>query len=364
MKPQIFFDEAGNSGDNLLDTSQPIFTLVSHNYEAHEARQILQPLRSLVLTGELHFKKLKENSKNHDAIVACLNHELLDPARVHIFNTLKEYLIVTQIVDYLIEPVLYKQNVNLYNDGQNIAMANVMYIMGNNGWEKSLYQDMCSKFVLWGRKKITADVFYDAVNTLLKSIKNDLTPEIVWLLSESQKLPHLSRIFETYALDPTFTAFVAQCSHWKNLLMEKFDVFTDASKPIEYWRGMIDFLANVPEAKITKGFTDYSYPLMVDQVIACDSETSDMIQLSDLLASSANYALTKMRGGKIDKIVERIGQSKYFQFTPYSIWPSNKVTPAQLRTVGRGFVPDTLNFLADQLKSTPGAIESINRTKW
>jgi hypothetical protein len=40
----IYFDEAGNSGGNLLDKDQPVFTLVSHNYSEEEAKTILAPI--------------------------------------------------------------------------------------------------------------------------------------------------------------------------------------------------------------------------------------------------------------------------------------------------------------------------------
>ena len=32
MNTKVFFDEAGNSGDNLLDKDQPVYVLASHNF--------------------------------------------------------------------------------------------------------------------------------------------------------------------------------------------------------------------------------------------------------------------------------------------------------------------------------------------
>ncbi|HFZ0431573.1 TPA: DUF3800 domain-containing protein, partial [Klebsiella pneumoniae] len=54
IKPDIFFDESGNTGGNLLDSTQPFFTLSSSSINKPDA------LKALELTGskspaEAHF---------------------------------------------------------------------------------------------------------------------------------------------------------------------------------------------------------------------------------------------------------------------------------------------------------------------
>ena len=44
----IYCDESGNSGQDLLDPSQPHFVLASNNYEIEEAKDLL----SLVATPQ------------------------------------------------------------------------------------------------------------------------------------------------------------------------------------------------------------------------------------------------------------------------------------------------------------------------
>lgn len=52
----IYFDEAGNSGQNLLDKNQPIYVLVSHNFSIEEAEAILKPLETN--SSEIYFKNI------------------------------------------------------------------------------------------------------------------------------------------------------------------------------------------------------------------------------------------------------------------------------------------------------------------
>lgn len=62
----IYFDEAGNSGQNLLDSEQLIYVLVSHNYSIQEAESILSPLKTD--SNEIHFSIIKKYPKYHEPI--------------------------------------------------------------------------------------------------------------------------------------------------------------------------------------------------------------------------------------------------------------------------------------------------------
>lgn len=360
----IYFDESGNSGDNLLDKQQPVFTLLSHNYNESEARAILHPLLSLSKSEEVHFKDIHDRSNYFKAIISCLNHELIVPERIYVFPVLKDYLIVVQIVEYLIEPVLHRGKINLLKEGRNIGMANIIYMMGKNGWDKDLFQTMCSNFIKWGRKKIPSTEFYQSARALFNSIKNDLVPELVGLIIESERIQNsVSKIFEKYAFDPTFPVFVSHCCHWGDKLNDKFDIGLDTSKPINYWRGMIDFLCNLPEAEVGYGRRKHVYPLPIGTITTYDSKDSVPVQLSDLLVSAYNYMLTKKYLNLNTPLLELLTKSKLVTLRGNDLWPSNKVTPEQLGTAGDVDGQHPLEFLAQQMAKNPGLNEQINSTK-
>jgi hypothetical protein len=360
----IYFDESGNSGDNLLDKQQPVFSLVSHNYNEFEAKTILQPLLDKGKSEEIHFKNIHNKSTYHKAIIACLNHELIIPDRIYVYGVLKDYLIVVQIVEYLIEPVLHRGKINLLRESRNVGMANIIYLMGNNGWDKVLFRTMCDNFIRWGRKKIEAAEFYQSVKDLYDSVKNDLVPELLGLILESASIQQsVSKIFEKYAFDPTFPVFVSHCCYWGNKLNFKFDIGLDTSKQLNYWRGMIDFLSQLPEAEVGYGSRKHVYPLPVGNITTYDSKDNLQVQLSDLLVSAYNYLLTKGVMNLSTPLYELLIKSKLITLKGDSLWPSNKVTPEQLGTEGDVDGQHPLDFLAKQISSTPGADELINSTK-
>ena len=75
-KMKIYFDEAGNSGQNLLDADQPIYVLVSHNFSIEESESILAPLKTH--SAEIHFRRLKKYPKYQKPIEEILNNPLIN----------------------------------------------------------------------------------------------------------------------------------------------------------------------------------------------------------------------------------------------------------------------------------------------
>lgn len=46
LVPNIYFDESGNTGSNLLDPNQPVFSLASCSFSDNDARNLIGLLNS------------------------------------------------------------------------------------------------------------------------------------------------------------------------------------------------------------------------------------------------------------------------------------------------------------------------------
>lgn len=84
IKPDIFFDESGNTGGNLLDPLQPVFTLSSSSISKQDA------LKALELTGsksptEAHFKTLRRRKSGQDGIIRLLESKYVNEENVKIY---------------------------------------------------------------------------------------------------------------------------------------------------------------------------------------------------------------------------------------------------------------------------------------
>src|SRR5947208_417377 len=122
MKPLIAFDEAGNSGGNLLDPEQPVFVLASVHLENNRALELASPDGT-----ELKFGTLKRSERGQRRIIELLNSPDLDGDSVLIASFHKPFMVITKLVDLLVEPLRYAGGIDLYERGANLALANLFH---------------------------------------------------------------------------------------------------------------------------------------------------------------------------------------------------------------------------------------------
>lgn len=108
MKNIISFDEAGNTGQDLLNIDQKAFVLASVNFGSNDIEDIKQIFDGC---GEIHFKSLKNSKKGREQIISFINHNTISEDSIICSVCDKEYLVIGQIIDQLVETVLYHQKI-------------------------------------------------------------------------------------------------------------------------------------------------------------------------------------------------------------------------------------------------------------
>lgn len=122
----IYCDESGNSGEALTDFLQPYFVLASNDYSKAEAEELLRHVHS-PQAKEAKFINLKKSSNGIRKLAKFLADPRLNETRVLVNIYHKRFMIITKMVDLIIENLLNDIGYDLYKDGQNIAMANMLY---------------------------------------------------------------------------------------------------------------------------------------------------------------------------------------------------------------------------------------------
>src|SRR5579871_270540 len=124
---EVAFDESGNTGQNLLDAAQPTFALASVCLTEAEIAELTSSLASVSRT-EMHFTRLKGNRASQIQLATLFQSSLIstDHAKVCIFH--KRFMVTTKIVDMLVEPLLHRSGLDLYEQGANLAMSNLWHM--------------------------------------------------------------------------------------------------------------------------------------------------------------------------------------------------------------------------------------------
>ena len=122
----VAFDESGNTGADLLNQQQPVFALASTCLSRDQANLILEPLTT-PQTREIKFSRLRRTEAGRRRIIEFLSCSSLDPENTITTLFHKKYMIVTKVVDLLVENLAHEDGIDLYRDGANIAMSNYFY---------------------------------------------------------------------------------------------------------------------------------------------------------------------------------------------------------------------------------------------
>jgi hypothetical protein len=349
----VAFDESGNTGVDLLNQQQRVFVLASSDLSTRESEELL----SVVLThqaSEAKFSKLKKSVAGRRRIIKFLKStaKFADRIKTSFFH--KEYMVVTKIVDLIIETMAYRDGIDLYKDGANIATANMHYYCMSTYCGNERTREMYEKFVEMVRFQSISSInnFFYAMRQLHgscidKSYRDSLTP----ILASKEIIQEILESSGKNYLDPAIPAFFQHCAHWGDKFEEHFDVLHDDSKPLFQEKETLELFMSKDLTHQIVGYDrrKYGLPLKANGVFFGNSKKDSRLQVVDLVASSSGYWAHRTAAGETDNDfyndLEGAGIQK---FALNLLWPTPKVTPEELGTDG-GYGVNAADYMTEQL---------------
>jgi hypothetical protein len=334
---KIYFDESGNTGQNLLDNDQPIYILASNNFTDIEAQNLLKSISS---NGkELHFKEIRKYYKYQQQLIEVLNNKLINSENIKYSYANKKFVLVCHIVDQLIEPVFYNSGIDIYKKGLNITFSNAIYTFGVNIWDKELFNKFLRKFQLLMRESSSKSIenFYKSAIELSASVSGHEKLLIEPIIFSKKQIKEILSNLSKYSIDLSLPSFAILSDWWGKQIRRNFDVIHDDSKQIDFWKEYISFISSITKIKPMEVGYDYrkmNYPLAINSLLLEDSKLSKQIQISDLIASSLSFCIKKRH---IDKdfsndFANAIFSSRLTNIIAHPMMPSTKLTPEDLGT--------------------------------
>ena len=289
----LYFDESGNSGENLLDVEQPIFVLVSHNISEEESLHLLEKLDSN--SKEIHFKKIRKYPKHHKPLVTFLNDDLIDYSRVKIAFYHKKFALCAHLVDQLAETYYYHKGINLYGKGLNILYANTLYMYCGFFDLQEEFNQLILSFQKMFREKTEKSIsnFYLIAEKIKKKItkKGDRLDFIISICDSKKYINEILASEMNYRMELTMPSITLLSDIWHKESKQKIEIIHDESKSLEEWEGTIMELSNpnITPKKIGLDKRTMNFPLAITSINRVDSRKYPQIQVADLIGSSFAY---------------------------------------------------------------------------
>ena len=294
-------------------------------------------------THEVHFKNLRRRKSGQDAIIRLMSSKLLDVKCVRINIFLKEFMITTKIVDILIEYMMHLMGEDLYLNGKNIALSNMLYYCLPVFCDEDLVQSMHESFVTMIRSQDqnNIDKFYNDVQKVKESSSDERFKEnLDLILATKNCIDGALEFVDKHSLDPSIPAFFSHCAQWGNSYPKGFHIIHDDSHSIEKERLLFAHFMDWTQNDVELGYDrrKYNLPLKGKSLKFASSEDHPQIQVCDIVASSISYwAAGVSRGETEDYLFLELNKLDLNRFIGHNkIWPTMDVTPEDLGTVHNG----------------------------
>lgn len=340
---KIAFDESGNTGANLFDADQYVFTLASTCIDDTEADRLLRTFDGKI-QGEYKYAKLKKASRNHPLILNLLRDDSINGETCQVYAIHKAFMAVSKIVDNIYEPLAHEGGLDLYENKAALATANLLCTVLPCFLGVTRYHRLLSRFNELARNKddVSFNAFHKEVISgyehLLRN-HGDSTDIFASLVVACERgLGFFKQHIMDFDHDPWVPALYVLAHKWSNSAQSRFTIVHDDLKILLHEKARIMKLSdpNLKEAEITHYGKTQKYPLQISEIRSVASDSLHSVQLADFLAGAANHALNTIAKGEKPTTVEVEIRKLLFDkgIICGGLWPDKEVTPEGLEAHG------------------------------
>jgi hypothetical protein len=365
----IFLDETGYTGEDLVNPAQPVFVLASHNFTEEESQELKSQFFGRVHADELKHTSLARRPAQQEMVVSFLRHLSVKQDRIKAFVAYKPFVLVAKMVDSIVEPVFYEEGLNLYHQGANLALTNLLFYCIPAFSSEAFFHELLLRFQGLYRYKTPEayDHFFEFVFVDYDS--KELNDLLGWFRLGHTRLGYrelMGSIPKNY-LDIAFTMSLNLMSNWRLGTNEpihlKYDSSSNMTERKEIWDALVDPALD----PITLGYDRRTLimPIAVKETIFESSHNWAGLQLADVLAGATARFVRWYSIDARNPADEYASQLSFMIDWPMSgsIFPEEKFTPEDLGTVGETFADPIAYFGKLASKDAKRASTRVSKDK-
>ena len=346
-------DEAGYTGPDLVNQDQPVLVLGSTILGDAEARDLVAACFPTQEPGrELKHSRLSRTNKWRAEVIEFVRQVPKD--KIAFFGVHKEFALLAYLIEFWLEPLAYRDGVNLYERGANIALSNVSFITLGATLSAEGRRELLRRFQVMTRDRteFAYESFWESLREAMR--RHDLIEKALGpLLVAEHELgwAHL-HVLPRDLLDLGEYGVLDTIVHWRRKQPDgQFDVIHDHSKMMERnrqrWEAILD--PSNPAAIVGQDRRTIEFPLPVQGLRLEDSTQCLQLQIADIVAGAACAFMTaKVRNARPD-YTEALLEGGILDAVAGGVWPSDSISPEQLETDGP-VLRDSADFMGEIIK--------------
>lgn len=327
----VFCDESGNTGLDLLNAVQPIFSLASTVLDASACAALAAPL---LRQGqkEAKYSRLKGTARGQEALLRFFSSDQLSPETTKLLMADKLYYVLTHLVDKLIEPPLHEAGIDLYARDGHVGLVNVWYYAGPRMIPEKAWKRLLQAFVTALRQRSSASFLAcdAAILEVASVVREEFRDFATGLRLAAGRLDEFIGVFDdAEVFDPAVDLFIDTMNKWMAQDAGMFDVTHDRSKPLKRSETFLrTMMRPLPTRLIGYGQRKAELPLRVRNFDFGDSVLMPQLQVADLVAGAAVDCLLAWSGRRESTAYhEAMKRTRLEQLLVGGMLPSPKIEP-------------------------------------
>lgn len=314
-------DESGYTGFDLLNPQQRFQGASAIGISDEDAERLIKEHFPKLQAPELKYRALSRRSGNHERLIA-LQRDILSNYKCVTYICDKRFLLVLMFIDYAVEPYYYERDFNLYQNGQNYALASLMSFAGPTLLGKSAFDALLAAFQRAVKEKTPRDL-RDLVTAARRTDWQKL-PEALGPLAEFAAPECLSAIANPGVdTDAAFVVLQSLISRMEVMADGPYRVEHDRSKNLLAYHELIQqFIDHDQEVEFRQTeITSLKFPLKLIEVTQVDSRASPAVQLADVMIGAAieagnNLAGLRHGGPDAEAVMSLYAEDQFIHLVP------------------------------------------------
>ncbi len=306
--PVVIMDEAGDTGENLLDPAQPVYALAAVHLPEADADRAVQNALTRTQMPELKFARLRSSNPGRRNMLQLLEDLALEPSNAAVGVAHKPYMVTLKMVDELVEPHMLDQGVQMawYATGAARAMAFDFADQSPRDLG-SVHRDLLVAFVALVRDCTSeaAASFRQALSRAKLVSTNQTVSDILSLMIDDEDRLRAEFQNREDALDPAIPLLFWQAVHWSKALGEPFGIVHDESNTVARWahlfaiaRSDAQGVAEATSEPIVVGEITIESPDQLRGITFGQSHQDARLQVADVVAGAAAHLYAVAAGAR------------------------------------------------------------------
>ncbi|MGO4319341.1 hypothetical protein [Agrobacterium sp. MCAB5] len=280
-------DESGYTGFDLLNADQRFQGASAIAIEDEEAGRLIRTHFPKLQAAELKYRALSRRPANHPRLLGLLQ----DVHTLHKCITYvcdKRYLLTLFFVDYAVEPYYFERGFDLYADGQNYAMASLLYTIGPTLLGEAGFNELMTAFQLAVKDK--SPLSRVRLTSAARNVRWTEVPEILGPLAQYASPECWDAISNPdVTTDAALVVLQSLISRMEVMAAGPYRVEHDQSKNLLTYHPLIQRFIDhdvAIEFHPTE-ITTMKFPLKLTEAAQVDSKKSPAVQLADVMIGAA-----------------------------------------------------------------------------